>query len=77
MSWVSGYFSLATKWFLEQFVFFEFPSRGCRKKSVGLFLTRGNWRMNMGTGGVSDGCSSGILHLAFLAGKFMTFMQRK
>ena len=25
MSWVSGCFSLATEWFLEQFVFFEFP----------------------------------------------------
>ena len=31
----------------------------------------------MGTGGVSDGCSAGILYFAFLAGKFMTFMQRK
>lgn len=40
MSWVSGYFSLAAELFLEQFVFFEFPSRGWRKKSVGLLLTR-------------------------------------
>ena len=28
----------------------------------------------MGACGVSDGWSSGILHLAFLAGNFMTFM---
>ena len=48
MSWVKEYFSLATKWFLEQFVFFEFPpeehSRWDRNDFSVLFIARFRYR---------------------------------